>query len=148
MGYRALYGRAPEVGALNPQQLDLQPVVKHLRKHALDASRALVVCSMPGGAIAPHLSLWFKQVETAGAEDILGKQSFDILQSQGPYDLCFLELRRDELLNFRDLYRRLRVVVRPGGRIMVLYRTKGPDRALPSASLQAPPEARAAAQSP
>lgn len=125
VGYRALYGRAPEVRALNPQQLDLQPVVKHIRKHASGASRALVVCSMPGGVVAPHLSLWFKQVETAAAEDILGKQSFDILKSRGPYDLCFLELRRDELLKFRDLYRRLRVVVRTGGQIVVLYRTRG-----------------------
>ena len=124
-GYRVLFGRPPEVGAAHPYGADLRLVLQTVRDKEPRAQRALAVWSLAGAAMAPHLSRWIRDVDSLKPEDVLGDAALQELKGSPPYDLCFLELSKDEFLKFGRMYARLRGLVRPGGRLIVFYRTRG-----------------------
>jgi hypothetical protein len=128
VGYRALYGRLPEVGVFHPYRSDLRAVVPHLKRAATTSRRALVVASALGTAVAPHLNQWFAEVVTATPDEILDERELEGVLEQSPFDLCFLELTRDEFLRFSEMHRRLRGLMKHKGEIVLFYRTKGFDR--------------------
>lgn len=128
VGYRALYGRLPEVGTFHPYRSDLCRVVSHLKEAAKTERRVLVVASALGTAIAPHLHEWFASVVSATPDELLDERELDGLLEQAPFDLCFLEVTRDEFLRFSEMHERLRSLVKNRGEIVLFYRTRGFDR--------------------
>jgi hypothetical protein len=124
-GYRSLFGRLPEIGLLDPQWADLRPVLDRIMDLAKERPRGLSLWSAPDAAVAPHLSRWIRQINYFSPEDVFNDKVFDAMNTGEPYDLCFLELTRDELITFGKLHARLRTVMRKGGHILVFYRTRG-----------------------
>jgi len=115
--YRALFGSPPRLGAGHPDFIDIQPTIALIERLAVAARTAISVFSTPRAVVAPSLREWFDEVCELRPEDISG---------DGPRaDFCFVELTRQEMMAFRELHRRLRNLVRPGGHIVVLYRTHG-----------------------
>jgi len=125
--YRRLFGRVPEVGHLHPLAGDLHDVVVELRRIARPDGRALSLWSVPHVTIAPHLSRWFAHVVTASPTDIARPDTLASLAGGGPFSVCFLELSRDELLDFAETHARLRGLMRKGAKFIVFYRTRGVD---------------------
>jgi len=126
--YGVLFGRLPEVGFLHPQKADLEPVVALLKGLAAGSRRALCIWTRPRPAVAPHLSQWIAGVVDSEPEALLEEKSWAELGRQGPFDFCFLELSRAELIGFERLYLRLRPLMRPGGRVVMFYQTRGLER--------------------
>jgi hypothetical protein len=127
-GYRRLYGQLPDAGVFHPCRSDLVHVVSHLRDSAARSQRALSVCSIAGSAVASQLSQWFPEVVTTTPEEVLNDRSLQALAQDGPFDVCFLELTRDEFFAFSQMHQRLRALMRPKAEIIALYRTRGFDR--------------------
>lgn len=125
MVYRRVFGRLPEVGPLHPLAADLRPVVALLAALPGERAKALSVSSIPFAVVAPHLSRWFQRVTMAGVEDLSRERTLQALAAAGPFDLCFLELSREEFAGFGRLHAVLRGLVRKGGHLVVLYRTRG-----------------------
>jgi hypothetical protein len=114
--YRLIFGRLPHVRPGHPYWIDLHPALALIERAARHTKRAVAVCSTPSAVLAPRLRDWFDEVRECRPEEI----PFDDV-----VDFCLVELTREEVLHFRDLHRRLRGMVRPGGHIVVLYRTHG-----------------------
>ena len=54
--------------------------------------------------------------------------SMESLRSQSPFDLCFLELSKEELTGFGAMHSRLRGLLRPGGRMVAFCQLRGTER--------------------
>ena len=115
--YRTLFGSIPRVRAGHPAFIDIQPTIALIERLAVGARTAISVLSTPRAVVAPSLREWFDEVRELRPEDIGGEDALA--------DFCFLELTRQEVVAFRELHRRLRNLVRPGGHIVVFYRTHG-----------------------
>jgi hypothetical protein len=79
--------------------------------------------------VAPSLKDWLEDVREYRPEDVAGDGL--VPETSEPVDVCFLELTREEVLEFRALHPRVREMVRPGGHIVVLYRTHGVESLAP-----------------
>ena len=102
----------------------LQQIRELIERTAGDGKRVISVFSTPRAVVAPWLKDWFDGVREYRTEDIASDDPLPG-HSVEPVDFCFVELTRQEMLKFRELHRRLRRMVRPGGHIAVLYRTHG-----------------------
>ena len=120
--YRKVFGRLPEVGPAHPYWIDLHPVVERLRAAAGSASSALAVTGNLSAMVSPRLEEWVPRVDHLSYADCLDEQMFTNTLKGAPYDLCWLEIRRDELLEFGKLHARLRGVIRKGGTVLVFCR--------------------------
>jgi hypothetical protein len=127
-GYRLLYGRLPDVGLFHPYRADLRRVVAHIKDSASSKARVLSVCSSPASAVASQLSRWFPDVISATPDELMSERAVEELVRQGPFDLCFLELTREEFFRFSQFHRRLQPVVGRGSEILAFYRTRGTER--------------------
>jgi hypothetical protein len=125
-----LLGRLPEVSMLHPLRLDTQPAVELLKGLSRDARKVLCLSSRTRPAVAHHVGHWFAEVVSEAPDWLLDETSRAEREKSGPFDLCFAELGRSELLEFETMYRRLRTLIRPGGRIVMLYQTRGLERIL------------------
>jgi hypothetical protein len=123
--YLAMFGRPPALGACHPHRLDVEPTIARLRGEGRAAKRALAVCAVAKGAVAPFLGQWVADVTQVAIDDFNG---FAKSAPRGAFDLCFLELDRDAMVRFGALYRELRPLMRQGGRILVFCQTKGLER--------------------
>lgn len=127
--YLRLYGRLPDIGPLHPQYPDLQPVLGSIKELAASGRPSVLgVWAMSGAAIAPFLSRWIEQSSSSSPDEIMSDEGLSALQAKAPFDLCFLELDRDEFLNFGKLYARLRSLTKKGGQIVVLCQSRGIER--------------------
>lgn len=129
--YLRVFGRPPDIGYLHPHWIDVKPVLDWIdgisgKKHL----RALGVWATPGVAVAPYLGQWIAQVSSCRPNDILSGNGIADLGAQDPFDFCLLELDRDEFLEFSRMHTRLRSLMRKGGYIIVLYRTRGIEQVL------------------
>ena len=125
--YLGLFGRYPEVGPLHPRFVDLRDVLKIMHSQAANGAtrNAISVWAMQGAAVAPYLSRWVQQVINCKPDDLMAPELPAELIAQAPFDLCYLELTRDELAKFAGIHARLRPLMRKGGEFVVLYRTQG-----------------------
>lgn len=123
--YRAMFGRLPDVGFCHPQRVDLLATSKYLQKTCVGAKRALSIWSLPRATVAPFLKQWIPEVFSAKSEDLLHPAE---LARRGPFDVCFLELARDEIVGFGKQYSLLRPMMKPGGKVIVFYQTRGMER--------------------
>jgi len=129
--YLRIFGRLPDVGPLHPHFVDVRPALDWIKRFAAGRKlRALGVWAIPGAPIAPFLDRWIEHVSSCRPNDILTDEGWADLKGQGPFDLCFVELSRDELLDFSRMHARLRTLVQKGGYIVVLYRTRGVEQVL------------------
>ena len=128
--YLKLFGRIPDVGPLHPHWVDLEPAIGRIARLSGKGTRALAVWTLPGAAIAPHLSRWADDVTNSTPGEILDDAALAALGSGSPYDFCVLELNREEFTRFGRLHARLRGLVRKGGKIMVFYQTRGAERVI------------------
>jgi hypothetical protein len=71
--------------------------------------------------VAPYLRDWFDEVRDYRPDEITETTA----GADAGVGFCFVELTREEMLRFRELHARLRRMIRPGGHIVVLYRTHG-----------------------
>lgn len=126
--YRAMFGRLPNVGFCHPQRVDLLPTTRYLQNACADAKRGLSIWSLARATVAPHLKQWVPEVNSANTEDLLNPAEVAKLSKQGPFDVCFLELVRDEIIGFGKQYPLLRPMMKPGGKVIVFYQTKGMER--------------------
>src|SRR5205823_14174884 len=102
--YRAMFGRLPDVGHCHPQRRDVLPTADHLRRICAKPLRALSIWSLQRATVAPSVKRWAPGAVAAGTEALLNPDEAAKLAQQGPFDLCFLELVRDELIGFGKLY--------------------------------------------
>lgn len=124
--YLRLYGRLPDIGPLHPHYPDLQPVIGSIKELAASGKpHVLGVWAMSGAAIAPFLSRWVEQASSSNPGEIMTDDGLAALQCKAPFDLCFLELDRDEFLGFGKLHLRLRSLMKKGGELVVLCQTRG-----------------------
>jgi hypothetical protein len=123
--YRAIFGRIPRVRREHPYWIDIQPTLSLVEHAAEHTRRAIAVFSTPRAVVAPWLSEWFDDVRRYETDDIAGEGPPPDVPDAERVDFCFAELTREEMLQFRRLHARLRAMVRPGGHIVVLYRTHG-----------------------
>lgn len=123
--YRRLYGRVPEIGPLHPLWNDLDDLIALVRGAAGPGAKALSLWGNPGALVAPHLSRWFQVVKEGRPSEVLVEAQLASLAAGAPYDLCFIEVGRDEFLKFGRMHARLRDLVRKGGKIVVYFRTRG-----------------------
>lgn len=130
LGYLALFGRIPDVGPLHPHWGDLHPVITEISRHTRGTGKALAIWTVPGAAIAPHMSRWVDEVVSSNPDEILNDVAYEAIKLQAPYDFCLLELSRDEFMKFGQLHARLRTVMKKGGTIIVFYQTKGSERVM------------------
>ena len=129
--YLRIFGRLPDVGPLHPHFVDVKPALEWIKNAAAGRKlRALSVWAIPGAPIAPFLDRWIEHVTSCRPNDILRDDGWAELQAQGPFDLCLLELNRDELIDFARMHARLRLMVKKAGYIVVLYRTRGVEQVL------------------
>jgi hypothetical protein len=129
--YLRIFGRLPDVGPLHPHFVDVRPALDWIKRFAAGRKlRGLGVWAIPGAPIAPFLDRWIEHVSSCRPNDILSDDGWADLKGQGPFDLCFVELSRDELLDFSRMHARLRTLVQKGGYIVVLYRTRGVEQVL------------------
>ena len=129
--YLRIFGRLPDVGPLHPHFVDVRPALDWIKRFAAGRKlRALGVWAIPGAPIAPFLDRWIEHVSSCRPNDILTDEGWADLKGQGRFDLCFVELSRDELLDFSRMHARLRTLVQKGGYIVVLYRTRGVEQVL------------------
>ncbi len=126
--YRAMFGRLPNVGYCHPQRVDLLPTTDYLQRTCAGARRGLAIWSLPRATIAPFLKQWLPEVVPANTEALMSADELAKLSQQGPFDVCFLELVRDEITGFGKLYPLLRPMMKPGGKVVVFYQTKGMQR--------------------
>jgi hypothetical protein len=118
-----VFGRLPDVRPFHPHYADLGPVLARVSELARGSEHALAVWTAPTAAIAPNLSRWVADVTNATPDEVRA------MRDGGPrYDFCFLELTRDEFAAFGDLHARLTPLMRPGARILALWRTRGIDQ--------------------
>lgn len=127
-GYLSLFGRIPDVGPLHPQWSDLHPVIAEIIRHTQGKGKALSIWTIPGAAIAPHMSRWADEVASSNPDEILDDVAFEAFRLQAPYDFCLLELSRDEFMKFCQLHARLRTIMKKSGTIIVFYQTKGSEQ--------------------
>src|SRR5262249_51371018 len=123
--YRAIFGRIPYVRPGHPYWIDIHPTLELIERTARDKTRAISVFSTSRAVMAPWVKEWFSEVREYRTEDVAGDEPLPDEDRTEPVDFCFVELTREEIMKFRELHRRLRPMVRPGGHIMVLYRTHG-----------------------
>lgn len=126
-----VFGRVPDIGPLHPHRLDLSPALDRVVELTRGQKRALSIWTVPNAAIAPNLSRWISEVVSSTPDELLNDTAFAQLAAQAPYDFCFLELTRDELVSFGRMHARLRDMMRPGaGHMLVLCRTRGVEQIL------------------
>ena len=123
-GYRKAFGRVPEVGRLHPQWVDLHPVMQRIHAVAKSTDRALSITGKGGGMISPRLDQWIRSVDHWTFAEMQDEPAFAAARRRAPYDLCFLELLREELLEFGKVHAHLRKLVRKGGTILVFCRLR------------------------
>jgi len=129
--YLRIFGRLPDVGYLHPHWIDLKPALDWIEGISNKKNlHALGVWATPGVAIAPFLGRWIAHASSCRPNDILSDDGIAELSAQGPFDLCVLELDRDEFLDFSRMHARLRSLMRKGGYMVVLYRTRGLEQVL------------------
>lgn len=125
--YVLTFGRLPEVGPLHPYYSDIRSVIDRIRTLSKETNRVLAAWSVTGVTIAPHLSRWFNSVQASDTDEVMNDGELATIVASGPFDLCFLELSRDDLMKFSAMHRRLRAAMKKGGKIIVFYRTRGLD---------------------
>ena len=124
--YLRIFGRVPDIGPLHPHYIDIKPALECLSIMSTGKNlRALGVWAIPGAAISPFLDRWIENVSSCRPNDLLNDAGLSELEQLEPFDLCILELSRDEFINFSKMHARLRLRMKKGGHIVVLYRTRG-----------------------
>jgi hypothetical protein len=123
--YRAIFGPMHDVSPLHPCWVDLHPTRQRLPREGDGPGRIMAVWSTPGAVLAPRLKEWLGGLSEHRPDEIAGETAHSVTPA---VDFCFVELTRDEVLRFRELYTHLRPRMRRGGRVLVLYRTGGVER--------------------
>jgi hypothetical protein len=123
--YRAVFGQVPAVHPVHPYWIDLAPVLASIEAAGEKARSAIAVWSTPRALVAPRLKERVVGVREHRADEIASGELPPAADESATADLALVELTRQEILEYRHLHTRLRRMVRPGGRIVVLYRTHG-----------------------
>ena len=127
--YLQLFGRIPDIGPLHPSYSDVAPIKNRIQTWlaANPAARVLVVQGAAPAAITPLLASWAPGCASLTVDQFADGGSPCEVNTGGSFDFCLMECTRAEFVTFRRLYQTLRLIMRSGAQVLVLYRTRGID---------------------
>jgi hypothetical protein len=112
-GYDMLFGRLPDVNRHHPLWMDAHAVAEHIDRWEANGARVLWLSAVD--------SFFHSRLENRvdPLSLLVRTGSAPLAPGAAPYDACLCELRFEDLPSLRELYVRLRPMLRDGGDIVV-----------------------------